>query len=449
MIQEHNAMPIASMPQRRRLPISGDQVVLVFLGGTLILVGTDLFQITFGPAGLGAALRLLALAPVLFLLALYNRHVIRGAFAAPELAVLLALTVLSALWSFLPFYTAERLIPLIVTTCAGLMLGSMLSSRGLMVFLGLVFAATVLANIAAIGVLPSARGTPPWDNTWRGIYNHKNGLGGAMTVGVIMCLSLAVTSRGVLRAVSGAGVFLCLALLVASESRSAQLVFLFSITLLLIGLFYRRFLNVWVAGSLSLAVLVVVLGFSILATGVLDPVLEAFDRRPTLSGRIPLWILVWPDVQERFWFGYGYMSFWDPEARRVIEIARDPTLWHTPYYSHNGLIETLLNVGAVGMLLVLMTLFRTFAGIFIILRRDPLHFAIVPMTAFLVAFALMNVTESLLLSRNNMLWIIFVAIAAKIGIAARAVRKAEAADRHRLRSHRLGQYGPVTGAANA
>lgn len=65
----------------------------------------------------------------------------------------------------------------------------------------------------------------------------------------------------------------------------------------------------------------------------------------TLTGRIPIWGAVLGEVGERPLFGYGYGGFWT--SRRVEEFS---SLFNWTFmHSHSAYLETLLNVGIVGL----------------------------------------------------------------------------------------------------
>lgn len=68
-----------------------------------------------------------------------------------------------------------------------------------------------------------------------------------------------------------------------------------------------------------------------------------------LSGRVPLWEELWRYVQARPLQGYGYQAFWTD--KHIAEISDDME-WALRE-AHNGFLETLLSVGAVGGVILL------------------------------------------------------------------------------------------------
>ncbi|MEM9793311.1 MAG: hypothetical protein AAF848_10240, partial [Pseudomonadota bacterium] len=121
----------------------------------------------------------------------------------------------------------------------------------------------------------------------------------------------------------------------------------------------------------------------------------------------------------------------------------------TPYYSHNGLIETLLNVGFVGVVLFVGALVRGIAGVYAILRTTPRATFVIPLTLVMIAFLLQNVTESSILSRSHVVWMSFIAVLTKMGVVGRTLRREAALERIRRRRQTLGQFGPERMAAGS
>ncbi len=126
---------------------------------------------------------------------------------------------------------------------------------------------------------------------------------------------------------------------------------------------------------------------------------------------------------DQIWFGYGYDGFWGATSRRVIEIARDKTVGFTPHYSHNGLIELLLDVGIFGVPLFVLHLIRAIRGS---LTTTAFHAARLLGAGALVltlAFLLFNITESSILGGSSVNWMTFVAVTTKLSILLRTSKR--------------------------
>ena len=75
----------------------------------------------------------------------------------------------------------------------------------------------------------------------------------------------------------------------------------------------------------------------------------------TLTGRIPIWGAVLGYVAERPLVGYGYGGFWTPRRVEQFSSMFDWTFMH----SHSAYLETLLNVGIIGLALGLSVIIGT------------------------------------------------------------------------------------------
>jgi O-antigen ligase len=116
-------------------------------------------------------------------------------------------------------------------------------------------------------------------------------------------------------------------------------------------------------------------------------VVQSLGRDPTLTDRTKLWGDVLPMVASPL-LGAGFESFWLGD--RLEALWRK---WHwQPNQAHNGYIETYLNLGVIGLALLLGVLLAAFRGIASQLRTDrglPSLYM-----AFLVVILVYNYTEA-------------------------------------------------------
>lgn len=388
----------------------------------IFLVGTNVYSIFLGPGGLGVRLGLVTLLPMLAITILYFGPFLRAAVAVPELSVLIILALLSAAWSYAPANTVERAIPLLITSAFAITLAGVLSLRALILLFAIVAALSMFGSLFAIATIPGARGIPPWEGTWNGIFNHKNGLGEASALAMIFTASAISITVGPARTFFIATFLVTLLLLIASESRSSQLVVLLVCSAFLARFVMKRFTLVWAIFFLMILGALIGAIYFLMTTGTLDPVFTALERKPTLSGRIPLWSLVIPYITDEFWIGYGYRGFWDQSSYRVIKITNDLGLGFTPFYSHSGLLETWLHLGAMGFVLMIAVIVRTFRASFAGMLQLADQKLVVAAFLVIVAYLLSNITEGNILSRTSLSWMSFVAVSTKLCLVARALR---------------------------
>lgn len=406
-----------------RAALNHEMASVAFIMVVIFLIGSDFFNIIVGPGPVTAGMRIVMLVLMIVWVARNPRFLVRGLVSAPELSAFLALATISLIWSTYPAVTLDRLYSLIVTTLAAVTLGAKVSLRTLFIALGILAALTVISSFGAIATIPAARGLPPWDHTWRGVFNHKNGLGASCMFMLIYSSAAFMVSKGRARTLFLLVAFGAAALLIASESRTSQIIAVLSMTAFFAALMYRRWAIIWAISHLAIVTTVVVGAYFLFASSAVDPVFDLIGREPTLSGRLPLWAKTWPNVVDRPWLGYGYSAFWEPTSHRVLEISRSPAVGYIPFYSHNGLIETLLNTGIVGLALFLGHLLRSFSAIFNGFRVREARPMLIAAHVIIVAFLLLNVTESSILSRESLTWIAFVALSTKLAAVGKAARR--------------------------
>ncbi len=68
-----------------------------------------------------------------------------------------------------------------------------------------------------------------------------------------------------------------------------------------------------------------------------------------LTGRIPLWSTLLPEIAQRPWLGAGFAAFWNPDNQHRVELLAGKSA----VSAHNGYLEELLNTGVVGIAILL------------------------------------------------------------------------------------------------
>jgi O-antigen ligase len=81
------------------------------------------------------------------------------------------------------------------------------------------------------------------------------------------------------------------------------------------------------------------------------------EETESFSGRTTIWPTLTPHIQQRYWFGHGYDSFWTPGA---IEEVTHACQWPVRE-AHSAYRETWLHLGLIGLTILLATIT---AGIF-------------------------------------------------------------------------------------
>jgi O-antigen ligase len=132
----------------------------------------------------------------------------------------------------------------------------------------------------------------------------------------------------------------------------------------------------------------------------------------TISGRIFIWDFVEYEIARRPLLGWGYQSFWlvGPDAPSIT----DASGWVKGMpSSHNGYLDTLLDTGYVGLVLLIAFIFTTLHAIGRVADRDLARAWLLLSLALFVI--LVNFLESAWMHGMDMLWLIFAVVAAEAG----------------------------------
>ena len=147
---------------------------------------------------------------------------------------------------------------------------------------------------------------------------------------------------------------------------------------------------------LTYALLEFVLGINIIAL-----VAEAVGRSPDLTGRTYIWSVVL-SVNTNPLVGTGYESFWlGPRLDYVWQLAGHIN------HAHNGYLEIYLNLGFVGLGLIVGFLLASYRTICRTFRKSPQAGSLA--LALWTVLLFYNVSEAAL--RGHLLWIVFVLFA--------------------------------------
>ncbi|WP_448383386.1 O-antigen ligase family protein [Desulfosoma sp.] len=328
----------------------------------------------------------------------------RTALRTPLLWALLFWAALSFLWSEGPDMTLRRTVGVTLTAVYAVALRLRFADEDFLKLLGW----TVLVALATSFVLVAA--APHWavmefphEGAWNGAFLHKNVLGRIAALGMLFFAFLRwIDDRPALW--NGA---LALAALCLWRSQSASSLVLVC-ALAGMGIALRELLQRtrWNGPT----VLVIALGLATAgyyAVLNVDLLLHILRRDVTLTGRTPLWSVLLPMLQERFWTGYGFRAFWLGWDGPSAEVYKAMT-WF-PEHAHNGFLDLWLELGFVGVILGLGLLLSplAFHGRAAVQGRPLAIFWV-----FLGLFVLLyNIPESYFMRPNSILWLLAVAAA--------------------------------------
>jgi exopolysaccharide production protein ExoQ len=259
----------------------------------------------------------------------------RISLGATLLLTVVAYLFISTLWSVDPETSFRRAVEYFFFVLGVIGIGNSLSADE---YLGLLRKLVFLSAIASLLLLAVSPATVLMsDGPLRGIFPHKNVLGQVMAAGVLANL-YEMRSGGDNRRSCVAMIILFVGLTVAAKSSTSLMtVFVFCVVEILLAVSGKRFATIMTIVS---APTLLIIWLSP------DFILDLLGKDATLTGRTDLWYFVNICISQRPLLGWGFSAFWSQTNPAADEISMNLG-WSVPQ-AHNGLLELLLEVGAIG-----------------------------------------------------------------------------------------------------
>jgi len=387
-------------------------IVLTFSQGwTMIIAGPD------GDVSASAAIRNLFVPAYLVGLGLAMVRpwsIAQGALREPLVWVLMAIAAASTFWSVDPDTTSRRALAVIFTALGGLVIATRYDWEELSEVLATSFLILAIASFG-VGLLLPRYGvmTELFPGAWRGVFQEKNALGNYMTQGFLIMAAAAVLNPPHRRRWM-AGCALAVLLILLSRSKTSLVtVMLAASALTFVGIVRKggpvvavlaTFAAVTTASALAMAVFLAP-----------DAFFALLGKDATFTGRKQIWEAIERLDAARPLTGYGYGAIWtnkdnwSPLARIVKEAK------FLPHEAHSTWLEARLGLGDIGLCawsallagLWVKTLWATY-------RSRGAYLAL----PFVAVFSVAAFDESIGFVYNDILWVIFVAIATRLALPA-------------------------------
>ena len=277
---------------------------------------------------------------------------------------IVALCAASSLWSDYPFASIRRSVTLMTCLGFGLFCHLEVGLAGTITRLGRSMALLCFTSLLVWLAVPSigSETLAGYEGALRGVFSTKNETGTAVELATSYYIYLALRERRLVRPVIALALLMtCLVLVRSSTAASICLAMLAGGS---IAYLWRSRLIVLLLFTLAS------LGVGFATVAFLDPALpfELLGRDANLTGRTPLWQAGIEAIAQRPLLGYGYSGFWHADSRTVQQIWR-AIGWEAPS-GHNGYIDTMLQLGVVGLALFLWVWGRIIYGAVAALRRN-------------------------------------------------------------------------------
>ncbi|NJR68258.1 MAG: O-antigen ligase family protein [Synechococcales cyanobacterium CRU_2_2] len=144
-----------------------------------------------------------------------------------------------------------------------------------------------------------------------------------------------------------------------------------------------------------------------MGSGEFGAIATFLNKDITLTGRTDIWKLVVDVIHKKPWLGYGYDAFWSQGLKGDAAYVWRAFLWEAPH-SHNGFLDIWVQLGFVGLALLLLGLYFHFFHSLIQLRYTTEPEYLWPVL-LLVYCVFNNLTETTFLRSNDLLWVLYVA----------------------------------------
>lgn len=333
----------------------------------------------------------------------------------PLLVVFVLFSLISVLWSTDWKVTLHRSLSFLFATAAAVFLGVKYTRREFLRILYW-FGAVVVFSSFVLALATPQLGTdlsPIYKGAWRGIFWHKNQLGNILPL---------------LNAVFLFEFFS----LVRDQQKEGSRWFVVSLYFLsLIGIFFAKSAS----GYILTVLLHLTFGMAILWLGVrhvlrpvhyyvilvvfvlvcavalfnLDFVFGLFGREVHLTGRVPMWGILFSKVIPLHpWLGQGFGTIWASLDFRLY--MRDTAGWFYPIMiGDNGFIDILLNLGVIGLVLFLLCYIKIWVDSIRHFYHELRMESFFPFIFMLYTF-FVNLTFSMFMETEVFVWMLMIAL---------------------------------------
>jgi exopolysaccharide production protein ExoQ len=341
---------------------------------------------------------------------------------SPWLLALLAFMALSIVWSGYPYVSFKRYVKVIGSVAMALVvltdqrpMAALLAVLRYSLYLHLPLSIICNKYYRSIAVQYSWEGT---SQMWQGLATSKNTLGQVAMLGFIYFL-WEVRREWKVRGWRNPhlGYLLMAAWLLKGSddgvSLTALAVCVFaSITFLRLHHLHRQgrsclpFARLMLAATLGLSTLVYLHGIYLFdENSLFGKVITTFGRDITLTDRTHIWAGAYDAARGSFFGGVGFGGFW---IGREVNIPWAAKMTWTLGQGHSGYVDTFLQLGSIGLILLLGLVTSTFSRLLAGDQRNFDYFAF--RLTLLLTIAFINITETTFLRGDHHLWFVFMAV---------------------------------------
>jgi exopolysaccharide production protein ExoQ len=329
------------------------------------------------------------------------------------LLVYLAFAGASVLWAYSPQSSLVRVVQqaMVVTS---VVLPAMLAARTADMMYGLFvcFAFSLVLNLMFVfggSVTIAQYGSQAVDIGYQGYFLGKNYLGECAAVALLLAFRETLCP-GLRRAMGIIVIIFAVVLVFLSDSKTALGLALIAPLLAGLTLVVRRLTRI----SPAIILLSIPFGYFIVSSisnFSVNRISYMLYGDSTFTGRTVIWDFAQYEIARSPFVGWGYQSFWlVPNAPSVLDAPGWVKLMPN---AHNGYYDTMLEMGYIGLALLLVFIVATLHAIGRVADRDPARGWLLLSMALLVV--IWNLLESLWMRGFEFLWVVFLIVAVEAG----------------------------------
>ena len=322
----------------------------------------------------------------------------------PLAVALLLLPLASIFWSVDPELTFRRAIACALTIVFCIYLAGRLSPEELLKRLMFTLLLGGVASVCYSVLVPQLGMHFDAANygAFRGVYGHKNELGRVSVIALIVSYFVRPSNQAE-RLYRFLSLSIFLFLLVVSQSVTNWLIMMgLAAFVPMLALFRTKRLSLFLR-------LLIVLSFGmatiLLVASSAEALLAAVGRDESFTGRDTLWAGVITVVSERYpILGAGYGAFFS-NLGGVRELLFLVSWGGIPDHAHNGYLHVWADLGAVGLLILILFLITTLAHVLRRAINEPHRAAWGAFSALMFFFVVNNISSSTALKHSDIAWV--------------------------------------------
>lgn len=279
----------------------------------------------------------------------------------PFLLIFIAFAIASIAWSVDPGLSARRVIRLLAISLVALAFGvigwhAWRFQETLRPLLTLVLLGSIAFGLTYPGLAIHQEVDASLAGAWRGLASHKNALGNLAGISAVLWLHAGLARQLPWRSVI-LGLTLALFCLTLSRSTTAMMTAVFSMLFMVMLMrppaILQRYMPWLVTGFMAFVLMYSLVVLDLLpGVSLLRPIGVLTGKDMTFTGRTEIWEIVFDEVSQHPWLGIGYGAYWTGPIMGTPSYELIRQLQFYPGSAHNGYLDTLNDLGRIGLLLL-------------------------------------------------------------------------------------------------